>query len=293
MFIPGKDAKEQRNHSNAYVPYSFYDCHIPTAFPNVPMHWHSEFELDYVLRGWGDFTCGGERFLAGAGDIMFMPPNMLHSAYPAGQEELEYYALVFNPAMLGSNQNDRCTVECLRPIMSGIRRLPVYTGAGAEGSEALREAAQRVFSCAMEALPQPDLLMKAELFRVLWLLASNPETAQEPAPEQENGEAVRAALEYLLEHFREQVTISQLARTAHLSNSYFMGSFKRAVGLSAMEYLTQLRVNAACEALLATREPIGEIAYSVGFGNLSNFNRQFKRSMGCTPRAFRQGAGSR
>ena len=64
MLIPGKETEEKRRHSTAYIPYSFYDCRLPTYFASVPLHWHSEFELDYVVAGAGEFTCGGEKLLA-------------------------------------------------------------------------------------------------------------------------------------------------------------------------------------------------------------------------------------
>ena len=62
MILPGKKAKEKRHHSTTCVPYSFYECDMPRFFLDVPMHWHSEFELNHVVRGRGEFTCGGERF---------------------------------------------------------------------------------------------------------------------------------------------------------------------------------------------------------------------------------------
>ena len=53
-------------------------------------------------------------------------------------------------------------------------------------------------------------------------------------------------------------------------------------------HLSHLRVNAACEALSSTRNKVSEIAFSCGYGNLSNFNRQFKRTMGCSPNEYRK-----
>lgn len=290
MLIPGQETKENRRHSTTYVPYSLYICRIPMDFPNVPMHWHNEFELDYVVRGQGAFTMGSEKRLAREGDLMFLPPNRLHAAYPC-QGPLHYNALVFHPALLGTGLGDRCAVEYLRPLAAGDWQVPAYIPAGDPDAAPLREAAQHIFSCALGQAPQPELLLRAELLRLLWLLSTRPESGLQPCPEQDGGQAVRVALDYMQQHYREPVSIRQLAKAVHLSESYFMGSFKRAVGLSAMEYLAQLRINAACEALLTTEQPVSEIAFSVGFGNLSNFNRQFKRNMGCTPRDFRASAG--
>ena len=49
--------KEGRTHSSTLVPYSIYDCKIPEYFPNVPMHWHTEMEIDIFEEGEGEFFC--------------------------------------------------------------------------------------------------------------------------------------------------------------------------------------------------------------------------------------------
>ena len=41
--------KELRTHSSEYIPFSYYKSRIPDSFPNVPLHWHTEFELNYIL----------------------------------------------------------------------------------------------------------------------------------------------------------------------------------------------------------------------------------------------------
>ena len=99
-----------------------------------------------------------------------------------------------------------------------------------------------------------------------------------------------AALSYLAEHYAEPVTVGQLAGYCNLSKSYFMGCFKRATGMSAMEHLCQLRIRAACEALGKTSRGVSEIAADCGFQNLSGFNRQFKKRVGCSPAQYRRSA---
>ena len=50
--------KEPRRHSTADKPFSYYISNISEYFPNVPLHWHKEFELNVILEGKGDFiTC--------------------------------------------------------------------------------------------------------------------------------------------------------------------------------------------------------------------------------------------
>ena len=45
--------KEKCQHGSIQVPYSYYDCGIPDYFTSVPLHWHSEMELNYIKSGNG------------------------------------------------------------------------------------------------------------------------------------------------------------------------------------------------------------------------------------------------
>ena len=65
-----------------------------------------------------------------------------------------------------------------------------------------------------------------------------------------------------------------------------MRCFKNAVGIGAIEHLAQIRINAACEALSDGGKQIADIAFSCGYGNLSNFNRQFLKRVGCSPKEY-------
>ena len=60
------------------------------------------------------------------------------------------------------------------------------------------------------------------------------------------------------------------------SKTHFMTIFKQHTGTSCTEFIIQARLNAACEELRNSVKPVLEIATTVGFNNLSNFNRQFK-----------------
>lgn len=286
--MPSRETEEKRRHSTALIPYSYYECRLPEEFMNVPMHWHNEFELNYILRGRGEFICDNRRFEAGEGDILILPPNMLHAAYPYRDSELIYHALVFNPIMLGANSNDRCSSECIRPVINGTRKLDVYIPREAGDYPGIKEAVSRIFSCAHSNQARMDLLLKSELLRLFWLLEGD----EDRIYRQDNGISysgiVRPALEYMAENFREDITIGQLAELVHLSKSHFMNCFKKAVGIGAIEHLTQLRINAACEALTATEKKIAEIAFDCGYNNLSNFNRHFLNMVGCTPNEYRR-----
>lgn len=286
--ISGREkTEEKKQHSTAFIPYSHYECRLPEYFINVPMHWHNEFELNYILQGRGEFICDNNRFTAGEGDVLLLPPNMLHAAYPDGNSKLVYYALVFHPVLLGANSSDRCTTECIRPIINGSMKINVRIPSDAKNYPEIKESVSRIFSYAQDNSSRMDLLLKSELLRFFWLLETDEEIICQKDTGVSYSEIVRPALDFMVKNFREDISVEQLASLAHLSKSYFMSCFKKAVGIGAIEHLTQLRISAACEALSSTEKRIADIAFSCGYNNLSNFNRQFKEIMGCSPHEYR------
>ena len=100
-------SKEKRKHGSARIPYDFFECRIPDGFHLVPLHWHNEFELNYIIRGKSEFVCGEDKFIAETGDIIMIPPNMLHALYPYGDGKQVHDTLVFKEEMFGIGKGER------------------------------------------------------------------------------------------------------------------------------------------------------------------------------------------
>lgn len=95
------------------------------------------------------------------------------------------------------------------------------------------------------------------------------------------------ALDYLHQNFQRSIKIAEVADVACLSVSGFQRMFKRHTNTCPVDYLMGLRVAKACALLVGTDQPVGFIANSVGYSNLSLFNRQFFKLKSETPKAFR------
>ncbi len=285
--LPSRETEEKKRHSTIWVPYSCYECRLPEEFMNVPMHWHNEFEINFIVRGEGEVICDDRRFAAKEGDVLILPPNMLHAAYPCRDGELVYRAFVFHPVMLGANSGERCSSECIRPLINGAKKMSVYISRDTRNYSEIKAAVGQIFSCAQSNQPRTDLLLKSELYRLFWLLEDGGLTGRRDDTVSYSA-MIRPALEFMAENYQENISVARLADLAHLSKSYFMSCFKKAVGIGAIEHLAQLRINAACEALNDTDKKIADIAFSCGYSNLSNFNRQFLKMVGCTPNDYRK-----
>lgn len=276
-------SKENRVHSSGEKPYSYYECSIPDGFACVPMHWHSEFELNYIREGSAEFICGEEKFNSSKGDIVITQPNILHSIYPRENTRQVYDTLVFSSELFGGSEQDRYFAECIRPLINGSMRLPVRITSGHHYYAELSLSAENIFSCARGDSPQLDMLLRSEIMRFFWLLETEAKAAAV-----HTDSVIRPALEYIAEHYSECITISHLAAAVHLSESYFMNRFKEYVGLSAIEYISHFRIEKACKELAGSKKSVMEIAFECGFSNLSNFNRQFRRIAGCSPTEYRK-----
>ena len=89
-------------------------------------------------------------------------------------------------------------------------------------------------------------------------------------------------------HLSGTIRVRDLAHLVGLSNSYFCHAFKRRYGLTVHVYLTCRRIEMAQRLMLATNEPLSEIALSCGMSDQAHFTRAFRRIVGETPNRWRQ-----
>lgn len=278
--------EEKRQHSSVYNPYSYYKCIIPDYFLFVPLHWHSEFEINIILSGTGDFKCGTKLIKAKPGDIIIISPNVIHSIYPH-DNKLIYDTFIFNQSIFGSLE-DRSGTELIRPLISGYNEIDIPISSDYLGYKKIRKSLSCIILCSKENNAKSDLILKSELFKLFWLLIEHGFSNRLCQKEITGIESMQQVLEYIKTNLNEKLTIEQLAEISHLSKSCFMSKFKNAVGMGAIAYINQLRIKSVCEMLTDSDITASEAAFKNGFNNISNFNRIFKKVMGCTPNEYRK-----
>lgn len=104
--------------------------------------------------------------------------------------------------------------------------------------------------------------------------------------------AVAMAIQYIEDHFVENMKLSDLTNHVSLSTSYFSALFKRTTGIGVIEYLNQTRIRKATEIFASHGDySVSEVAYMVGFDNLSYFSKIFKKYEGMTPAEYKRKRG--
>ena len=94
---------------------------------------------------------------------------------------------------------------------------------------------------------------------------------------------IAPALAYVKEHYNEEIRIRDLARVCNISESHFRRIFQECMNMTPNDYVNVVRIHEASNLLLKSHATMEEVAYRVGYGNVSTFNRNFKRMLGMTP----------
>lgn len=100
-------------------------------------------------------------------------------------------------------------------------------------------------------------------------------------------EELGSALQQLHENYRDNIAITELAKTANLSLSSFLRKFKATFNMTPKEYLRHLRVQEACHLIVQTTQTFAQISHHCGFSDQAHFSREFSRILKDPPSAYR------
>jgi AraC-like DNA-binding protein len=109
------------------------------------------------------------------------------------------------------------------------------------------------------------------------------------APSRRDEERISEALRRIEAHAEEPLALAGLAHEAGMSPFHFLRTFRQVAGMTPHQYVLRTRLSRAAIRLRTSHAPISAIAFDAGFGDLSTFNRRFRRLMGCSPGAYRAG----
>lgn len=134
------------------------------------------------------------------------------------------------------------------------------------------------------------LHMMASIYKVLYLLQKNFSTSR-PVPNNldgtDNQQIFEHVIQYLAEHFREPITLGDVAKTTHLSVGYLSRLFSKEMGITLMHYLSLIRLHDAYSLLNNSDKSIESIADLSGFPNEKSFRKTFISVYDMTPLQYR------
>jgi AraC family transcriptional regulator len=99
---------------------------------------------------------------------------------------------------------------------------------------------------------------------------------------------MRLVESYIEEHIDQQILVANLSELVRLSEAHFSRAFRLACGEPPHAYIVRRRVELAAQLMLASREPLSEIALKCGFHDQAHLSKQFRQLTGETPAAWRR-----
>lgn len=280
--------QETKQHGDVTFPFDIYICTIPLDFSQVLEHWHEEMEIIYIKKGNGIVTVDLTPYEVSAGSIVLVQPGQLHSIATVNHARMEYENIIFSPNLLFPKQLDICSRDFLLPLFSGKILVPTHFHPEVPH---YTEIANVLKACDLLGQDKPQgyhFAIKSQLFMLFFLLDNSCRLTGPITQNNKSLERMKPVLKYVEHHYGEKITIEQIAETAACSPSHFMRIFKETFDCSFVEYLNDYRLTMAARLLNRSDLTILAVATSVGFDNLSYFNRCFKKKYGVTPGNFRK-----
>ncbi|MBC2607276.1 helix-turn-helix domain-containing protein [Pelagicoccus albus] len=279
----------------------FVDPNFPlTAYHevrNVPMRMHThEFgELVFVKGGRGQHVLPGETYELEAGDVFFLPKNIPHG-YEA-PESLELFNVLFLASKLPWNLQDLDGLPGFRllfqlePRARKQHRFASHLRLVTSDFERVQRIITRLNS-EVENRPAGYETMSIGLFLELVAYLAR---AYENLPSEESVSlrAVDKAMRYLSDNYSDELDVALLAKRCGMSERSFYRAFRDAAGTSPKQFVLELRLRHAKDALLVPGSRVTDVALDAGFSDSNYFTRIFKEHVGQSPSAWAKSMSGR
>lgn len=263
---------------------------IDTPYLTTPFHFHPNCELIYIEEGFGKKVIGDSVSTFHEGTLILLGPDTPHiltndEIFYRGNKELRSKATViyFSPAIL----KHFLKPEALQPLNALISR-------SSRGLEVVGEAKELISRKLYDIMEQEEMHRLITFLSVLETLVFTTETTFLSSQHYVNTynrwdmDRINVVYQYLMQHFKHDIELNDVAAIAHLAPTAFCRFFKQRTGKTYSNFLNELRIRHACDLLNNPELTINAISSACGYHNTNNFNRFFKRITGLTPTAWRK-----
>lgn len=251
-----------------------------------PLHWHEEIELLYQLNGRSDIQIDGKKYQIQNKLLTVINSRQVHSIHTYSDTSM-FICVHISKKLIEKYipDIDLYRIYCI-PDDIPDSQFPEYLSVCRQMEALLR----------LYITDKPAWQMESEgiILQVLAQLIRHfsrkfaPDEIGLSSADRISFNRIRDVITYVEEHFREPISLQDIAGHLSLGREYFCRFFKKNMGMSFLRYLNEVRISHVYRDLEQTDAPIAEIAEKNGFHNQKLFNRTFREVYGCTPSAVRR-----
>ncbi len=257
-----------------------------TGYTMTRRHIHMEYELYYLVRGERYYFIDSKTYHITPGSLVLVPSGTLHkTANVDNTGDHERILLILNE-------------EWLNPFLhqTGLPPLSTYfTHPVIQLDDFKQKHLLRLFDGIYDELatkqPNYEVAIKMKLAELLILISRCNAASDISTPfvsQSAKHKKINEVTYYIKEHFREPLSLQQIADHIFVSRGYLSNIFNEVTGMKLTEYINIQRINYAKELLTNSDDSITEIANSCGFENITYFERIFRQTTGETPLKYKQ-----
>ena len=275
--FPGRSAVKVKLQENPHFTY--------------PWHFHSEYELLYVIEGFGSSFVADNIETFQAGDLVLLGSNLPHfwksdeSFHKLeNPKKMKYIVIQFPNEFFKEAVSEY-------PEFYMIKELLERSAKGIRFSKAFAEKVKRKIFKVVRSKGFERALLTLELLQYLSKTSDYRLLAGELYQAEKHdftSDRMTKVMHFLNTSYRKKIELEKVAEVAHLHPSAFCRYFKEKSGKSLSEFVNDMRISYVCRLLIEGKMSVSQICYESGFNNLSNFNRIFKKHTGFTPTMYFQ-----
>ncbi|MEI7027940.1 helix-turn-helix domain-containing protein [Paenibacillus sp. y28] len=246
-------------------------------------HFHPHYELYYLMHGERTFFVNDKVYSAEPGDMIIVNPYDMHRTISLDGTGFERVLVGFSPDFAFSSSWKE---QLPFPAFIESSRLLRFA---AEEQQAIEQLLMEILKECKEQQVGLEIYVQALLTKLLLRIyraaQAEQRTDQREHPMHNKISEIAA---YMHEHFREDISLQEVAKLFYVSPSYLSRIFKRITGFHFREYLQYVRIKEGQKLLRETRDKVQTIAESIGFENIAHFNKTFKKITGSSPLRYRK-----
>ncbi len=250
----------------------------------VPYHYHGYIEFLYSLSSDANIWINGECHRFRTGDLAIINSEELHDV--TANAASDYICVKFSPHVLYADEQALLEFKYVAPFLKENPYKVIYHKDEIQNID-IFALANEIMKEWNEKNPAYELIIRADILKIFSEIIRIRSRGNNSVPEIVLNESIKTAISYIHTNF-STVTEKDAAKICGLCYTHFSYAFKKALGKSFNDYLTQIKLREAEKQLILTDKSITEIAMDVGFSTASHFILRFKEAKQITPSKFRK-----
>lgn len=280
--------------SNIYheiTPLTDHDCFMVFARTknkfDFPLHYHQEFELNFIEGGKGARRIVGDSIeTIEEYDLVLVGSNVPHGwfTHECDSTEIHEITIQFHRDLFGEKLLQRNQLNFIKTMLERSSRGISFS------SDTLKNIKPRLLALKQKSgfdsvLELMSILHDLSISRNMRTLTSSSFVNENFSY---NSRRIEKAFEYIKANYDKNITLDDIAKVVSMTEVGFSRFIKKRTGKTFIDSLNDIRLGHASRLLIDTTLTIAEVSYRCGFNNLYYFNRIFKKRYNCTPKEFRE-----